>query len=540
MIRGNKERIDLGISDFSRFIERNNLYVDKTRFIENVINDSSSVLLFTRHRRTGKSLNLNMLKTFLDCRQDTKHLFNGLYIESSPVLSCANKHPVIYLNFKELKVPNYKTQLKIMIKRNADYYLQKEKTDYALNNYFDVKEDYDTSALLYLTQNLHAAYGAKPYILIDEYDKALMDNVYFSEYENLRRWITDIFDAALKDNHSLEKAILTGVTRISKESMFSGLNNLTAYDVFACGVFDRDFSLTEDEAAELLTTEELSETRDWYNNTRVGKEKLYNIYSVMSYLYYGKLDNYWGNSGTLDMLINLMNKNRADGLLELIEDRNAYVITELQPRLSLKNIASANLADSQFYSLAIQAGYLTYDIEAEAADIQSAAYRVYIPNLELQSVWRDFILEFVVEVPGADLRGIFRNIGDTKDFSDQLENFIDYRLSCFDTDRQEPEKIYHVFLFGMALGAKLKCTSNKESGFGRYDLLIEGDAFNAVLEFKRAGSSNELEQKSEEALRQIDKQKYYSRITNNKPIYKIGIACYKTECMVKTVLHEYI
>ena len=364
-----------------------------------------------------------------------------------------------------------------------------------------------------------------------------MDNVYSSEYENLRIWITEVFESALKDNGSLEKGILTGVTRVSKESMFSGLNNLAVFDIFTSGAFDRDFSLTEEEARELLTPEELDEVRDWYNNTRVGDAKLYNIYSVMSYLYYGKLDNYWSKSGTLNMLINLMDKDRADNILEVIKKQGSYIITGLQPRLSLKNIMQ-NISDSQFYSLAIQAGYLTYDIESEQTGEQPAKYRVYLPNLELKSVWRDFILESVVEVSGKNLRDIFRTISDTEEFSYQLKNFIDYRLSCYGTDRNEPEKIYHVFLFGMALAVGYKCGSNKESGSGRYDLLIEGDVFNAVLEFKRAAKAEDLEQKAEEALKQIDKQKYYAGIKNSKPIYKAGISCYKTECFVKTVLHE--
>ncbi|MCL1792798.1 MAG: ATP-binding protein [Oscillospiraceae bacterium] len=537
MYIGNKNYIDISSSKFSDFIETGNLYVDKTAFIEHVSNDRSKVLLFTRPRRTGKSLNMDTLATFLDCKQNTARLFNGLYVESSPVFSQINKHPVIYLSFRKLRVPDYKEQFKFMIKDGASYYLHKEEIDYKLAGYFDDKKNYDTNALMYLTQNLHAVCGEKPYIFIDEYDKILMDNVYSGEYENIRRWITEVFESALKDNASLEKGILTGVTRVSKESMFSGLNNLAVYDVFTTSVYDRDFSLTEDEAQELLTPEELSEVRDWYNNTRVGKERLFNIYSVMSYLYYGKLDNYWAKSGTLDMLINLMNKSRADGLLEMIENRNAFVITELQPRLSLKNIVS-NLSDSQFYSLAIQAGYLTYDMETEAGAGSSPTHRVYIPNLELRSVWREFILEFVVEAPGDDFRSIFSNIGDTEEFSSQLKDFIDYRLSYYDTDKNEPERIYHVFLFGMTLAAKYKSTSNKESGFGRYDLLIEGNAFNAVLEFKKAADESELGKKAEEALRQIDKKKYYAGIKNSKPIYKVGIACYKTVCMVKTILHE--
>ena len=542
MYIGNKNCIDISSSKFSDFIEKGNLYVDKTAFIEHILNDRSKVLLFTRPRRTGKSLNMDTLATFLDCKQNTAYLFNGLYVESNPVFNKINKHPVIYLSFRKLRSSGYKEQFKYMIQDSLSYYLQKEEIDYKLAAYFDDKENYDTNALMYLTQNLHAVYGEKPYILIDEYDKILMDNIYSNEYENIRRWITEVFESALKDNASLEKGILTGVTRVSKESMFSGLNNLAVYDIFTTGVYDRDFSLTEDEAQELLTPEELSEVRDWYNNTRVGKERLFNIFSTMSYLYYRKLDNYWANSGTLDILINLMNKSRADGLLEMIENRNSFVITELQPRLSLKNIVS-NLSDSQFYSLAIQAGYLTYDIETydietEAEAGNSPTYRVYIPNLELRSVWREFILEFVVEMPGDDFRSIFNNINDTEEFSSQLKDFIDYRLSYYDTDKNEPERIYHVFLFGMTLAAKYKSTSNKESGFGRYDLLIEGNTFNAVLEFKKAADENELEKKAEEALQQIDKKKYYAGIKNSKPIYKVGIACYKTVCMVKTVLHE--
>lgn len=538
MYIGQKNNINVSSSKFASFINNGSLYVDKTMFIEHVLNASSDVLLFTRPRRTGKSLNMDTLATFLDCRQSTAYLFKKLYIESSLVFNQINKYPVIYLNFRQLRLSGCMEQLKIMIKNNTDYYLQKEEINDTLINHFNDKKNYDANALLYLTQNLHAIYGIKPYILIDEYDKILMDNVYSAEYENIRRWVTEVFESALKDNAALEKGILTGVTRISKESMFSGLNNLAVYDIFTSGDFDRDFSLTKEEAQEILTPEELGEVRDWYNNTRVGKEKLYNIFSVMSYLHYGKLDNYWANSGTLDMLINLMNKRRADGLLDMIETGNSFIITELQPRLSLKNIASANLADSQFYSLAIQAGYLTYDIKTEQTSIQQpATYKVYMPNLELQSVWRNFILEFVVEVPGVDFRDIFKNISDTEDFSIQLKDFIAHRLSYFDTDKNEPEKIYHIFLFGMALGAKFKCTSNKESGFGRYDLLIEGDTFNAVLEFKKSVNINGLKKKAEEALKQIDKQKYYTAIKNSKPIYKIGIACYKTECMVKTVLH---
>ena len=208
MYIGDKGNINVSSSKFANFIDNNNLYVDKTMFIEHALQDSSDVLLFTRPRRTGKSLNMDTLASFLDCKADTAHLFKGLYIESSEKFREVNKYPVIYLSFRELRVPDYREQLKVMLKKRADYYLSKEEIDYTLTGYFDNNENHNTNALLYLTQNLHAVYGVRPYILIDEYDKILMDNVYSGDYENLRRWITDVFEAALKDNASLEKGVV--------------------------------------------------------------------------------------------------------------------------------------------------------------------------------------------------------------------------------------------------------------------------------------------------------------------------------------------
>jgi len=166
---GRKDKINLSSSKFANFIDNGSLYIDKTMFIEHVLQDSSDVLLFTRPRRTGKSLNMDMLAAFSDCKQNTAHLFKGLYIESSPVFGQINKSPVIYFNFRQLRASDYREQLKDMVKKNTDYYLKKEEINYTLTNYFDDKNNYDTNALLNLTQNLLAVYGVKPYILIDEY-----------------------------------------------------------------------------------------------------------------------------------------------------------------------------------------------------------------------------------------------------------------------------------------------------------------------------------------------------------------------------------
>jgi hypothetical protein len=240
-IFGNRARIDLGSSDFRQFIEYGNLYIDKTRFIEHVVRDASSVLLITRPRRSGKSLNFDTLRTFLDCRQDTRGLFKGLYIENSEVYEKANKHPVIFLNLKKLTVEGYKKQFLNTLRKIADYYLHEEQIDWSVRQCFESKSYEETETLQYLIENLHSVYGVRPYVLIDEYDKILTDNLSSPQYDIIKKWLTKIFESALKDNPSLEKAVITGVTRISQESMFSGLNNLEVYDVFTPSAFDGDF-----------------------------------------------------------------------------------------------------------------------------------------------------------------------------------------------------------------------------------------------------------------------------------------------------------
>ncbi len=531
MIHGDRTKIDLSISNFSEFINAKNLYIDKTKFIEDVINESNSVVLITRPRRTGKSLNMNMLRTFLDCKEHTAHLFNGLYVASTGSFETVNKHPVIFLDFKNIRASGYKMQFKKIVSDIAEYYLEEGMIQRKLSMYLDC-EILDTNILLYLCEAIYKQYKVKPFILIDEYDKILMDNVKSDQYDEIKTFLADLLESGLKGNGYLEKAVLTGVMRISKESLFSGLNNLVVYDIFTPSVYDEDFSLTENEVSELLQNDHLPIVRAWYNNIRIGNSKLFNIYSVMSYLHFGEPDNYWGRSGTMDLLLKLMNVKRADELSNLISDRNSFILTKLERRLSIQELFK-NDSGLYYYSLAVQSGYLTYDIEnTEGA---STVYRVYVPNLELQSVWRDFIMTGIVRDSGSDLKNIFENISDVPLFSANLQRFVDYQLSYFDLD-QELEKTYHVFIFGMVLALGYTCNSNLESGYGRYDLLVESERFGAIIEFKRAASEDDLAPKADEALKQIDDHRYTAKISKGLPIYKIGIGCYKKRCFVKTVI----
>jgi len=313
MYVGNKNNINTTTSQFKGFIEKGSLYVDKTMFIEHILNDENEVLLFTRPRRMGKSLNLSTLATFLDCKQNTAHLFSGLYIERSEEFAKINRYPVIYLNFKDYKIDSYKKLLRWDITDTMKKYLTPDQYGEVLTDYKNDKTDYEPAILKKLMEVLADVYGENPYILIDEYDKPIMDNISRVQLPELKEYITTLFSSALKDNPYLGKAVLTGVTRIAKENMFSGLNNLAVYDVLTEGAYDADFSLTETELTELVPETQIDGARRWYNNMRVGNELLYNIFSVMNFLSDASSDlkGYWTMSGGDGLLASLMYKTRA-------------------------------------------------------------------------------------------------------------------------------------------------------------------------------------------------------------------------------------
>ena len=543
-IFGDNNKINLGSSEFRKFIETGCLYVDKTRFIEHVFDDASDVLLFTRPRRTGKSLNLDMLRTFLDGKQNSHDLFKGLYVESSAVFAQLNKHPVIHISLKELDRDGYAEQLLDAVETVAYSYLSQDQFSRPFARYLSGVGKSGTHGLMRLIQNIHEIYGAKPYVLVDEYDKILTDNVGRPEYEDIRTWMTKVFEFAFKDNYSLGKAILTGVTRVSQESLFSGLNNIKVYDVFTPSVYDGDFSLTEEEAVELMNEEQLAIARKWYNNYRVGDAKLYTMYSVMSYLDSGRLENYWGQSGTMALLGRFLDTQRMEKLVALFVQGNT-VTTALEQRLSYQRLLSGT-TDDMYYSLAVQAGYLSHDLVSQTGTEET--YQVYLHNEELRSVWKEFVLSDTLRDRGNGIQAVFGSIANRSEFSRRFEDYISFRLSYFDL-KADLEWVYHVLTLGLMLGAGFKCTSNKESGYGRYDLLVEGEGFAAILEFKKAKTKRGLAKEAKDALAQIDERQYFAALSRSAgdasgqspaatpPVYKVGIACYKTSCQVETVLH---
>ena len=540
MITGDIKKIDLSISSFERMITEGYLYVDKTRMIEHFLNFTSSVQLIARQRRLGKSLNMDMLRCFLTDTKDYRHLFKGLYIESSPMWDKAHTGPVFSFDFKTLTAESYKAQIIGQTYKNISTIVDPDTLKGYLKHQFDNlinNPDMASDSLLILTEIAYKVTGKRSYLLIDEYDKLLMYHYDKEQYEEIRSFKAALLSAGLKGNQYLEKALLTGVMRISHESILSGLNNIVTFDVFRDEIYTEDYGLTEEEIKELNKKAdfEIDEMRAWYNGVKVSGKEIYNTYSVMSYLARGEYDCYWGKSGTLEMIINLLNDHRKLTLTKLLNGEQLKI--EMDNRISLQQLSSES-GDGAFYSLLAQAGYLSIDEK----HLQGTAL-VSIPNRELVIVWKNFIVNRLY-TNASQARTLFDNADNPEEFAKDIEYFLQDRLSYYDLavykgeDRERvQERIYHIYLLGILSAYEdIRCRyplTNRESGAGRYDILVEKPNANFIFELKSCSTEDELEKKAKEALEQIEAKRYGVDIGEAKRLVKIGIAFYDKMCKVK-------
>jgi len=393
--------------------------------------------------------------------------------------------------------------------------------------------DNATEGLLILTEIVYDLTGKRSYLLIDEYDKLLMDNYGTAPYAEIRSFMTAFFSAGLKGNHFLEKALLTGVMRISHESIFSGLNNIVTYDVFEDEVYTNDYGLTDDEVETLcrLTDINVDKLRQWYNGVRVSGQAIYNMYSVMSHLAHKKFGCYWGKSGTMDTIAKSLNDKRRATLTTLMNGEQVEV--PIVHRVSMQH-PSAEISDQVYYSLLVQAGYLTIHRIALGSAVVS------IPNTELLIVWKDFILQnLYLDAP--KIKTLFDNADNLKSFSRDLEYFLQDRLSYHDLaidkshdSERTRERIYHVFMLGLLSAYDdIRCVrpvSNRESGDGRYDILVQRPDTNFIFEFKSSENPDKLEEQAKKALSQIEAKRYGADLDPQKPLIRVGIAFSGKKC----------
>ena len=539
MTTGDIRRINLSTSMFERLIAEGQFFVDKTRLIEHFLSTSSDVSLIARQRRLGKSLNMDMLRCFLTDKEDFRHLFKGLYVEKSPVWCKANSSPAFGFDFKGLTQAKYKMYIFDMVAKHLESYCEEGDMPRAVRRYVS-SEDFDNpEGLRYLTEAVHKVSGKRSYIFIDEYDKLLIDSFKTEAYAEIRSFMTALFQAAMKGNPYLEKALLTGVLRISHESMFSGLNNIETFDVFRDATYTDDYGFTEDEVSAInqLTDFDADKLREWYNGVRIGGKPIYNTYSVMSFMKNKSFSCYWGRSGTMDIITELLDDGRRAMLAKLLSGEEVWV--SISDRISLQELFGT-ASDQAFYSLLVQAGYLALCHWTEG---QSSLARLSIPNVELMRVWKDFILE-KLHPDTQRLRTLFDNLKNPEAFACDVQHFLQDRLSYHDlaavsgeSPRKVQERVYHVFFLGLLSAYdSASCrrpSSNRESGDGRSDIEVERPEADVIFELKACKKEDDLEATAEKALAQIVERRYGADLVRGKPLVKVGVAFFGKQCCVK-------
>ena len=549
-------KLPVGIENFEDIRRSGFYYIDKTMLIEQTLNNWSKVTLFTRPRRFGKTLGMSMLRSFFEIGTD-KSLFDGLYISQNKALCDEHmgKYPVIFLTLKGvegLTFADAKMMLKSILSTEMDrhYYL---KTSEALTDedkaYF-VKmltgtDENINDSLRKLSQLLYKHYGKKVVILIDEYDVPLdkaYQNGYYHEMVSL---IRGLFGQALKTNDYLQFAILTGCLRISKESIFTGLNNFKVLSIMDAR-FDEQFGFTDSEVEELLAAYNLdshfTEIKEWYDGYHFGNADVYCPWDVINYVDLlrfeptAKPQDFWSNSSGNALVRSFIDKadvQTKDEIERLIAGE--YIEKEISQELTYDEIdkSIANL-----WSVLFTTGYLT-----KQGVNDDGRVRLSIPNREIKNLFIKKIREWFSDTTANDGKTLeqFCNAFMEKDtekieqlFGDYLWNTISIRDTAVAKDKKE--NFYHGILLGL-LGYKASwlIKSNTESGTGYSDILVEvpNNRTGIVIELKYA-ENGDMDAACDEALKQIEEKSYVDKLKQDgmRNFIKYGIACFKKDCKV--------
>ena len=550
-----KKAVPVGIEDFKELIQEGYYYIDKTLLIDEMLMNKSKVTLFTRPRRFGKTLNMSMLRYFFDVKdkEENKKLFENLKIYDSEYMSEQGKYPVIFVSLKDLKEDTWEECLEsikdIMYKIFNEYNFLREKLNVVEKRQFDKiweitgnERNFKTS-LLDLSNYLNKYYGEKVIILIDEYDAPIINAFDKGYYNEAINFFQTFYSSALKTNNSLKYGVLTGITRIIKEGIFSGLNNLKV-DTILNKKYSEYFGLLESEVIEMLDyfgmKYKIEEVKEWYDGYIFGESEVYNPWSIVNYIDNGEIKAYWANVSGNTLLENMLDhagesvyddlKRFTDG-----ESIEKYISDGTTIKSLLNN-------DDEIWQLLLYSGYLTKDEKQKEIDVTSEytdVYNLRIPNKEIRKYFGNMFLNrfFGTEVKTSVLIKALEN-GDIKKFEKTLGEIMINMLSHFDLDK-EIEKIYQVFMIGLVgfLMGKYEIISNDESGYGRYDLAmipIKSNEKAYLMEFKISKTKKGMEERAQKALKQIDEKKYDTKLKARgiKNILKIGVAFYGKEVKV--------
>ncbi|WP_335994679.1 AAA family ATPase [Fusobacterium polymorphum] len=532
------KRLAIGLSDFKHLIEEDFYYFDKTSFIEEIIKDGSSVKLFTRPRRFGKTLNMSMLKYFFDIenKEENRKLFKDLYIEKTESFKEQGQYPVIFLSLKDLKATTWEEMQKdiksTVARLFSEYkYLLKDldKFDTIIFENIIMKnvELEDLKEILkFLTKILYEKYSKKVVILVDEYDSPLVSAYINGYYEKVKNFFKTFYSLVLKDNNYLQMGVLTGIIRVIKAGIFSDLNNLRTYTILSEDYTD-SYGLTEEEVKESLKyygiETEISNVKDWYDGYKFGNSEMYNPWSILNFLQDKKLGAYWVDTSGNDLINNVLKittKNIITALERLFNGEG------LKQNLSGTSDLSKLLSDDEIWELLLFSGYLSVEEK-----IDQNNYILRLPNKEVKSLFRKTFIETYI-ARGGKLSFLMESLIENRieDYEENLQEILLTSVSYNDTKKGN-EAFYHGLIMGMGLylEGEYITKSNIESGLGRYDFLVEPKNKNKrayIMEFKSTDSVEKLEEISKEALQQIEDKKYDISLKQNgiKEITYMGIA----------------
>ena len=547
----NLKKIPIGEDDFKRLIENNNYYVDKTRLIEDILTRGSLVNLFPRPRRFGKTLTISMLDNYFNIKKKevNKNLFKGLEIEKSSkeIQKEKGKYPVISLNLKEIKAENWKLEFNLLKNIISKLYYDHIEVQEVLNE--TEKRDYNAIllkmadeavyqlSLKNLSQYLMRLYKERVIILIDEYDAPIEKGYIEGFYDEVIDFMRNFFGAALKTNDALKFACITGILRVSKESIFSGLNNIDIYSILN-EQYSEYFGFLPEEVDKILDEYGMKDRKEdikkWYDGYNFGGTEIYNPWSILKAISRKEIDYYWTNTGGTDILEEILKKSSSIIKQELEQ----LLIGEIIKVKLDENIVYSEISGSRenIYNFMLMSGYLTVEkIEREGK------YKIgylKIPNLEVEVAFENMINRWFQEKTGREeiIKLQKALLEERKEIVEELLNsLMEKSMSYFDN----AENFYHGFVLGLMvdMGKDYVVLSNRESGFGRYDMKIEkmDKSVGIILEFKTAKEDEKMEEEARNALEQINNNKYYIEmkekgITN---ILKYGIAFNNKKAVVR-------
>lgn len=524
--------LPLGISDFKKVIEEGYAYVDKSLLIQELLEEGTNVALIPRLRRFGKTLNLSMLRYFFEkTLSDTSYLFTSLNIwKNSKYRELQGKFPVIYISLKDAKHSSWNQTLAsfrqlIASEFERHRYLLDDETflsPYEKDRYHKIlfeegdQSSYETT-LRFLSELLHRYHSKRVVLLVDEYDtpahSAYMGGFYNELISFLRNWLS----AGLKDNNSLERGVLTGILRIAKESIFSGLNNIITFTILN-ETFQDKFGLLESEVKVLLEEygllDHLPIIRKWYNGYRIGScEGIYNPWSVLSCIREkGRQAPYWVNTSDNALMKQLIAKGSDDLKADIEELLRGGAIEKMIEESIIFSTLDQN--PEATWTLLLFSGYLSLT----ETPSWGKPCKLQIPNVEVAELYHSTILDWFknsIQLSKYNLLLKSLTSGDIDTFSKIFADFMVSSVSIFDTSPEEPEKIYHAFVLGILLGLKdtYEVKSNRESGYGRYDVMLIPKSKNGlgiIIEFKKITSHDQMDLKTAAglALKQIEDKNY--------------------------------